>query len=122
MTGDFLNVYGGVRSSSEHQLTINLEKMRIIKLAPRISFVNPSCPECTKRLKSMGNNQGFRCDKCGFRSSQLKKLEVNENRGLELGLYITSPRSQRHLTKPHCRYGREKTGVPKELIENWYQP
>ena len=47
----------------------------------------------------------------------LKKRAINEERGLETGLYITSPRSQRHLTKPHCRYGKEKTGTPKELIE-----
>ncbi|MCW4015696.1 MAG: tRNA(Ile)(2)-agmatinylcytidine synthase [Candidatus Bathyarchaeota archaeon] len=123
MAGDVLKVYGGVRaSSSEHRLTINLEKMRILELVPKVSFVNPSCPECGKRTKSMGKNQGFRCDKCGFRSSQLKKQQVNEERGLEVGLYITSPRSQRHLTKPHCRYGKEKTGVPKELIENWHYP
>jgi len=123
MAGDIVKVFGGVRSSSsKHHLTINLEKMRIQKLAPKTSFVNPSCPECGKRMKSMGKNQGFRCDKCGFRSSQLKKLEVNEERGLEVGLYITSPRSQRHLTKPHCRYGKEKTGVPKEMVKNWHYP
>ncbi len=123
IAGDIVKVFGGVRPSSlEHQLTINLEKMRVLKLAPRISFVNPSCPECGRRMKSMGKNQGFRCDKCGFRSSELKKLEVNEERGLERGLYITSPRSQRHLTKPHCRYGKEKTGAPKEMIENWHHP
>ena len=116
-----VKVFGGVRSaSSKHQLTINLEKLRVLKLAPRTSFVNPVCPECEKRMKSMGKNQGFRCDKCGFRSSELKKLQVNHERGLETGLYITSPRSQRHLTKPYCRYGREKTGLPKEMIENWH--
>jgi tRNA(Ile2)-agmatinylcytidine synthase len=123
VTGDVVKVFGGVRpSSSEHQLTINLEKLRVLKLAPKISFANPVCPECGKRMKSMGKNQGFRCDKCGFRSSQLKKVEVTEERGLEKGLYITSPRSQRHLTKPHCRYGKEKTGVPKKMIENWHYP
>ncbi len=123
MAGDIVKVYGGVRpSSSEHQLTINLEKMRILELAPRVSFVNPNCPECTKRMKSMGKNQGFRCDKCSFRSSQIKKLAVNEERGLERGLYITSQRSQRHLTKPYCRYGKEKTGASKEMIENWHYP
>jgi len=123
IAGDIVKVFGGVRpSSSEHQLTINLEKMRIQKLASKTSFVNPSCPECGRRMKSMGKNQGFRCDKCGFRSSQLKKLEVNEERGLETGLYITSPRSQRHLTKPQCRYGKEKIGAPKEMIENWHYP
>jgi tRNA(Ile2)-agmatinylcytidine synthase len=123
ITGDVLKVYGGVHSSSsEHQLTINLEKMNVLDLAPKTSFVNPSCPECGTRVKSMGKNQGFRCDKCGFRSSGLKKLEVRAERGLERGLYITSPRSQRHLTKPHCRYGREKAGAPKTMIENWHCP
>jgi tRNA(Ile2)-agmatinylcytidine synthase len=123
MGGDIVKVFGGVRpSSSEHQLTINLEKMRILELVPKASFVNPSCPECGRRMKSMGKNQGFRCDKCGFRSSQLKKLEVNEERELETGLYITSPRSQRHLTKPHCRYGKEKNGAPKEIVKTWHYP
>ncbi len=123
IAGDDVKVFGGVRPSSlEHQLTINLEKMRVLKLVPRISFANPSCPECTKRMKSMGKNQDFRCDKCGFRSSELKKLEVKEERGLERGLYITSPRSQRHLTKPHYRYGKEKAGASKEMIENWHHP
>jgi len=123
MAGDIVKVFGGVRpSSSKHQLTINLEKLMALKLAPKTSFVNPSCPECGRRMKSMGTNKGFRCEKCGFRSSQLKKLEVNEELGLEAGLYITSPRSQRHLTKPHCRYGREKNCAPKEIIENWHYP
>jgi tRNA(Ile2) C34 agmatinyltransferase TiaS len=70
----------------------------------------------------MGKNQGFRCDRCGFRSSQMKKLEINQERGLETGLYITSPRSQRHLTKPYCRYGKEKTGAPKKMVNKWHYP
>jgi tRNA(Ile2)-agmatinylcytidine synthase len=124
MIGDILKVFGGVRPSSpKHHLTINLEKMMILELAPRTSLLNPCCPECGKRMKSMGKNQGFRCDKCGFRSSKLKKLKVNEEREVKKGLYITSSRSQRHLTKPLCRYGREKkTGVPKEMIKKWRCP
>jgi tRNA(Ile2)-agmatinylcytidine synthase len=122
VTGDAVKVFGGVRPSSEHELTINLEKFVIQKLAPRTSFVNPLCPECGKRMKSMGKNQGFRCDRCGFRSSQMKKLEINQERGLETGLYITSPRSQRHLTKPYCRYGKEKTGAPKKMVNKWHYP
>jgi len=120
---DIVKVFGGVRpSSSKHQLTINLEKMRILKLAPKVIFVNPICPECGRRMKSMGTDKGFRCEKCGFRSSQLKKVEVEEERELKRGLYITAPRSQRHLTKPHCRYGREKNNTPKEMIKNWHSP
>jgi tRNA(Ile2)-agmatinylcytidine synthase len=123
VTGDVLKVFGGVRPvSSGHQLTVNLEKMAILELAPRTSLVNPNCPECGKRMKSMGKNQGFRCSKCGFRSSEMEKMEVDVERGLETGIYITSPRSQRHLTKPHRRYGRENAGVPTRLIEKWHSP
>ena len=68
----------------------------------------------------MGANQGFRCEKCGFRSSELIKIKIIKDRDLATGLYITSPRSQRHLTKPHCRYGKEKTGKAKPMIKNWY--
>jgi tRNA(Ile2) C34 agmatinyltransferase TiaS len=70
----------------------------------------------------MGKDQGFRCDKCGFRSSKLKKIKIKQKRKITKGLYITSPRSQRHLTKPYCRYGKEKKSPPKEMIENWHYP
>ena len=123
IAGDRVKVFGGVRSlSPEHRLTVNLEKMSVLGLADKTLFINPSCPECGKRMTSMGKNQGFRCDSCGFRSSQLKKQQINEERELEVGLYITSPRSQRHLTKPHCRYGKEKSGAPAEMVENWHHP
>jgi tRNA(Ile2)-agmatinylcytidine synthase len=120
--GDVIKVYGGVRPFSEHRLTINLEKILVLELAQRTSFVNPSCSKCKKRMKSMGKDQGFRCHKCGFRSSKRGKEQIKEKRELLVGLYITSPRSQRHLTKPHCRYGKEKIGAPKEMIANWYYP
>jgi tRNA(Ile2)-agmatinylcytidine synthase len=123
MKGDRLKVYGGVRPSfAEHELTINLEKVRVLELVSRVSFRNPVCPECGKRTKSMGKNQGFRCEKCGFRSSELKKTKVTEKRGIDEKLYITSPRSQRHLTKPHSRYGKEKAGIPKQLTDSWHYP
>ncbi len=122
--GDVVKVFGGIRPSSlKHKLTINLEKMRICELAPKVFFVNPRCHMCGKRMKSMGKNQGFRCKRCGFRSSQLKKMQIEEERELKIReLYITSPRSQRHLTKPQSRYGREKRGAPKKMIENWHCP
>ncbi len=65
--GDFLEAYGGVRpASSQHPMTINLEKFRILKLTPRITLHNPVCPECGKRMESMGLNKGFRCERCGL--------------------------------------------------------
>jgi tRNA(Ile2)-agmatinylcytidine synthase len=123
LIGDKLKVFGGVRPLAENeQLTLNLEKMQILDLAPLLTFVNPNCPKCGKKTKSMGKGQGFRCEDCGFRSSELKKVQVTKERDVKTGLYVTSPRSQRHLTKPLCRYGKEKTGVSFGLIDQWHNP
>jgi tRNA(Ile2)-agmatinylcytidine synthase len=123
IVGDIVEVYGGVRpSSKKHPVTINLEKLRILKLAPKTVSRNPFCPRCGRRMKSMGAGKGFRCDKCGLRDSTLKKIVQEEKRDVKEGLYITSPRSQRHLTKPLCRYGREKSGKPDVLIDGWHFP
>jgi len=121
--GDQIEVHGGVRPASpQNPLTINLEKMRILKLAPKIDFLNPACPQCGKRMESMGRQKGFRCKKCGFRSSKLEKVAVENKRSLKRKLYITSPRSQRHLAKPYLRYGREKSDAPKNMIKDWHSP
>ncbi len=121
--GDFVEVYGGVRPASpRNPITINLEKMRLLKLAPRIIFYNPLCPQCGRRMKSMGKDKGYRCDRCGFRDSELKKSAIESQRSTKRGLYITDPRSQRHLTKPLCRYGKEKLRPPKRMIEGWHLP
>ncbi len=120
MQSDVVKVYGGVRELSKGKLTVNLEKIEVLKLVPKLLYVNPVCPECTKRLKSMGANQGFRCNNCGFRSDELTKIKITQERDLTTGLFITSPRSQRHLTKPFCRYGKEKTGSPQTMINNWF--
>ena len=121
--GDLVEVYGGVRpASSAYPITINLEKMRILKLAPRVVLHNPRCPRCGKRMKSMGLKKGFRCEKCGFRSSRLEKVAVEYKRNLEPKIYVASPRSQRHLTKPLCRYGKEKSGMPEKMIGGWHFP
>lgn len=122
MSGDYVEVYGGVRApSATHPLTINLEKIRLLHLVPIIVQHNPICPKCKKRLKSMGQNQGFRCKHCGSKHRELRKIEVTLKRPLRKGLYITSPRSQRHLTKPFRRYGLEKRhGLSKAPINDWY--
>jgi len=124
MVGDYVEVYGGVRPPSQnHPITINLEKLRVLKLAPRIIYRNPPCPKCGKSLKSTGKGKGFRCEKCGLRFSSLAKIAVRVKRTVEKGLHVTSPRSQRHLTKPLSRYGMEKRrGLEIKLIEGWHFP
>jgi len=124
ISGDCIEVYGSVRGPSNGRpLTINLEKIRLLKVAPKIVYQNPICPKCGKRLKSMGKNKGFRCKKCGVRDTSVKKIEVRMKRETRRGLYITSTRSQRHLTKPFVRYGMEKRhGKDERMIENWHFP
>ncbi len=122
--GDLVEVYGAVHKRLDDKtLTINLEKINILQLTPKKLVENPFCPSCGKRLKSMGKNQGFRCEKCGGKFSNLHKKESVIARSLRDGLYVTSTRSQRHLTKPLRRYGLEKHGLREELmLEEWHCP
>jgi tRNA(Ile2)-agmatinylcytidine synthase len=122
--GDRVEVYGAVRKPSPNKpLTINLEKINVLALAPKILLQNPICQKCGKRLKSMGKNKGFRCKKCGTRFDDARKKQSAVKRGLKAGLYVTSNRSQRHLTKPLRRYGQEKHDLEIEgIIENWHSP
>jgi len=124
IVGDQVEVYGGVRRPSLNTpLTINLEKIRLLKLASQIVFCNPLCSACGRRLKSMGTEKGFRCDRCGARYPSLTKVKAKVKREIRTGLYMTSTRSQRHLTKPHVRYGMEKRHERvEELAREWHFP
>jgi len=123
IVGDVVEAHGGVRpASGQRPVTVNLEKIKILRLASKTVFENPPCPSCGRRMESMGAGKGFRCPKCGFRSSELKRSTVELERGVRKGLYVTSPRSQRHLTKPLSRYGMEKLGKPRRMIKDWHFP
>lgn len=105
MVGDYIEIYGAVHKPTQTKpLTINLEKINILNLKTKTSIENPLCPECRKRVKSMGKNKGFRCEKCGCKFPKMKKTISDLPRALETGLHVTSTRSQRHLTKPLRRY------------------
>lgn len=119
--GDLVEVYGGVRPAApNHPITINLEKIKILKLIPQIIYQNPLCPKCKKRMKSMGRDKGFRCDKCGARFPKAKKITLAVQRNLKEELYIPPPRAHRHLTKPNSRYGKERTGRSLKFSEPWH--
>jgi tRNA(Ile2)-agmatinylcytidine synthase len=122
IVGDSVEVYGAVHKPTRGKpLTINLEKISILNLALKMVSENPLCPSCGKRLKSMGKNQGFRCEKCGGEYANLIKSESAVPRTIKTGLYVTSARSQRHLTKPLRRYGLEKSNFETEpMIESWH--
>lgn len=122
MKGDEIEIYGAVRHPQDDKpLTVNLEKLRVLSLARKLTYHNPVCESCGKSSESMGKGQGFRCKKCGTKLTITEKTKKIQERQLKLGLYFTSTRSQRHLTKPLRRYGLEKTqreiGI---LIREWH--
>lgn len=93
-SGDMVAVYGSVKN-----MTLNLEKINVIGLN-QFQLRNPVC--CSKRMKSMGREQGYRCEKCGA----IKKEQETEtlHRNILPGLYEVPPCARRHLSKPLIRY------------------
>ena len=92
--GDEVKVFGSVKGR-----TLNLEKIKIDRLNMQ-ELRNPVC--CDKRMKSMGKEQGYRCDKC----SSIRKEQVIETlqRNILPGFYEVPPCARRHLSKPLVRF------------------
>ena len=98
--GDIVEVFGGVR---EKPLTINLEKINVKKLKNQVKKIeNPICPSCGKHMKSKGAGQGFKCIKCGTKST--KPLFKKVKRKISLGFYEVPVCARRHLSKPLKRF------------------
>ncbi len=120
IVGDVVQVFGGVRpASNSFRNTVNLEKIRILKLAQKVIHMNPRCPQCAAKMESEGRFQGFRCAKCGIEDFNVPKCKVAVIRHLEETLYLPPVRAHRHLTKPLARYGVEKKDGNILLIEEW---
>lgn len=116
--GDEVEVYGCIRPSSlRHGLTVNLEKIRVIKLAEQIIYENPRCPRCNLRMESMGRGKGYRCRKCGFKDPSAVKIGKKIERSISTGWY-QPPRSVfKHLMKPIERFGKEKEVFEEMVFE-----
>ena len=107
--GDLVRVYGGVRPShGPHPVTVNLEKLEVMELAPQVIYRNPPCPSCGRHMESMGVSQGYRCRRCGVKDIFGELVATTISRTVEPGLYLPPQRSQRHLSKPMSRYGLER--------------
>ena len=118
--GDQVIVYGGI--PGRHGLTINVEKLEILRLADWVTTQNPRCPRCSKRLKSAGKQKGFKCSKCGLIARKQERTRMNRERKLKPGLYIPELKAQRHLTKPLCRYNHERVWDGKPPLQKWHSP
>lgn len=97
--GDEIVAYGAVKQKPQG-LTLNLEKIYIRRLAEKIVERPPKCPECGRRMTSMGKNKGFKCRRCGARLPEECKEIVRVPRAIKPGFYEVPPSARRHLTKP----------------------
>lgn len=100
--GDRVRVLGELRETPR---TLNIEKMEVLELAPsRLKVANPSCPQCGRRMKSVGAGQGYRCRECGTKKRD--PVTEGEERSLKPGWYEPPVCSRRHLSMPLSRMGR----------------
>jgi len=103
--GDRLTVCG------EHtDGTIKLEKVAVRALN-RTEQVTPDCPDCGRRMKSAGRNQGYRCRDCG--TTAPRKVSRKVDRALEVGWYEVPPAARRHIATPLVRGGFDAPTHPE---------
>lgn len=101
--GDKVGAYGGIKEKPELPLTINLEKLEILELAPVKKKVNPTCENCGKRMKSAGKGKGYICKRCKVKLPEGSAKIIEVSRKIEPGPHEAPTRARRHLTKPLIR-------------------
>ncbi|WP_248908736.1 tRNA(Ile)(2)-agmatinylcytidine synthase [Halocatena marina] len=104
-SGDRITACGEVSSG-----TLKLEKFAVRALTTT-RRVTPTCPDCERRMKSAGRNQGYRCRDCG--TSAEDKVDRPIERTLELGWYEVPPCARRHIAKPLIRGGFDAQTHPE---------
>ncbi|MEF8835259.1 MAG: tRNA(Ile)(2)-agmatinylcytidine synthase [Candidatus Thermoplasmatota archaeon] len=98
IVGDKVELWGGVRKDPR---TLNVEKMKILDLEEKIIKIrNPECPECGKRMSSMGTNAGYRCKRCRIKADEDEAVRKKVDRELSEKWYEVPVSARRHLSKP----------------------
>ncbi len=103
--GDRVEVAGGVKIKNG-DLTLNIERIRIVEVEPTKIVVPPICVRCGKGMISLGLGKGHVCKRCGYHIEEFSQNTYTVNRLLYPRVLIVPYRSMRHLTKPLKRYGR----------------
>ena len=118
--GDYVEIGGGIRkATARFPRVLNLEFLRVFYLKPQYQWSNPKC-NCGRIMESAGRAKGYRCRVCGTKNRTGKKVPKEMQRTISIGLYQPPPRSQRHLTKPLARLGKEKVWNKQNLKPGWY--
>lgn len=121
---DVIEIGFGVRkATSKHTKILNIEYILILKAVNIYEFINPSCKNCGKRMKSEGKNKGFQCKRCKTLDRYGDKVKLLKPRTIKENLYIPTAKAQRHLTKPMHRYGMEKNGwnTKNDIFVKWFE-
>jgi len=104
LPGDEVVAYGSVRSSPR---SLNVEKLQVVRLSSHTrKAANPPCPECGKRMGSMGSGKGYRCKLCGAKAPPSAAEFEPVARSVSVGWYEPPVSSRRHLHKPLRRMSR----------------
>lgn len=98
IVGDRVQLWGGVRKEPR---TLNIEKMKILELEEKtVKIRNPECPECGKRMSSMGTDAGYRCKRCRTKADEDQAIREKVDRELNEKWYEVPVSARRHLSKP----------------------
>jgi tRNA(Ile2)-agmatinylcytidine synthase len=79
---------------------VNLEKLRVVALAPYGQRQNPKCPACGRSMPSLGKGQGHRCRHCGTKAPEGAAGIAHEPRSVALGWHEVPVMARRHLHRP----------------------
>ncbi len=102
-----LDVDGRKRLAAAYEPTGDLRRVaRLLKCGDKIRAFG-GIRKATSLHPSVLNVEKFDVKSLGKKRTSIRK-----------GTYISSPRANRHLTKPLVRYGREDQGIP-ERFEGW---
>ena len=112
--GDTVLVGGTVKPRSG-SYTLGAEKLFSIRMAPREITVNPRCPRCGHRMKSLGRRSGFRCPKCGYKDPLAAKIRIPL---IPVAVGPASPPPGRigHLVRPYNLYRLPLWEPPKRIF------
>jgi tRNA(Ile2)-agmatinylcytidine synthase len=98
--GDLVECYGSVKEK-KGELTLNLEKIKILKLVKiKEKAGNPLCLKCKRHMHSIGKDKGYRCRHCGNKASEEAAIFKEVPRKLNPGFYEVPVCARRHLAKP----------------------
>jgi tRNA(Ile2)-agmatinylcytidine synthase len=109
--GDRIGVMGELR---DYPRTLNAEKVHVLSIAEDIRKTsNPVCPQCGRKMDSVGKGQGYRCRPCHTKCASAVTEKMV--RWVVPGWYEPPTAARRHLSKPLKRMGLEQ---PLEFVNS----